>query len=160
LAQTATRRWEALLHRFLLVGVFMRGITTYSRGGFIAAGVIGIVALLRSTHKIRAIVSIGIIALLVNTVMPRQFLGRMNTINPLAEERDDSARGRLHFWQVAVTMAEARPLNGVGFNTYNEAYDAYNKDPEFGGARSPHSVWFGLLGELGYPGLLLFVAIW
>src|SRR5262249_51782184 len=77
-----------------------------------------------------------------------------------AEERDDSARGRLHFWQVAVTMAEARPLNGVGFNTYNEAYDAYNKDPEFGGARSPHSVWFGLLGELGYPGLLLFVAIW
>src|SRR5262249_44007321 len=37
LAQTATRKWERFGYWFLLVGVFMRGITTYSRGGFLAA---------------------------------------------------------------------------------------------------------------------------
>ena len=34
LARTAKRRPEAFLHWFFLVGVFLRGITTYSRGGF------------------------------------------------------------------------------------------------------------------------------
>ncbi len=42
LVRTATSRSEAFVHRFFLVGVFMRGITTYSRGGFVAAGVIGL----------------------------------------------------------------------------------------------------------------------
>ena len=41
LAQTATRRWEKYAFRFVAIGVFMRGFTTYSRGGFLAAGVLG-----------------------------------------------------------------------------------------------------------------------
>ena len=48
LIRTATTRSEAFVHRFFLVGVFMRGITTYSRGGFVAAGVIGLLTLYRS----------------------------------------------------------------------------------------------------------------
>src|SRR6185436_8403487 len=98
LAQTATRRWERIGHRFLLIGVFMRGITTYSRGGFLAAAVLGIFAIARSPHKFRALIAAAVLAGVVLTVMPDRFWDRMNTINAPEENRGDSAEGRLHFW--------------------------------------------------------------
>lgn len=160
LAQTATRKWEKFGYRFLLIGVFMRGITTYSRGGFLSASVLGAFGFARSTKKFRYLVGMVVLAGLVSTVMPQQFWDRMNTINASEEERDDSAAGRLHFWNVARIMAQAKPLTGVGFNAYSQSYEAYNGPSEFTGERSVHSVWFGLLGEMGYPGLVLFVLLW
>ena len=159
LIRTAESRSEAFLHRFFLVGVFMRGITTYSRGGFVAAGVIGLLTLYRSPHKIRALIGIVMMAVLVSSVMPQKFWDRMATITASSEELDASARGRLHFWEVATAMANAKPFTGVGFNGFERSYTAYDRTKDFGEDRSVHSVWFGLLSELGYPGLLLFVAI-
>ena len=56
-------------------------------------------------------------------------------------------------------MAAAKPLTGVGFNGFSRSYNAYDKSHDFGEDRSVHSVWFGLVSELGYPGLALFVVI-
>jgi probable O-glycosylation ligase (exosortase A-associated) len=162
LAQTATRRWEAFGHRFVLIGVFLRGITTYSRGGFLAAAVLGIFSLARSRKKVRAFVGAGVIAGIVLTVMPQAFWDKMNTINASESERDDSATGRLHFWVIAREMAQAKPLTGVGFNAYNLSYGTYNHATQYGefqGVRSVHSIWFGVLAELGYPGFVLFIAL-
>jgi probable O-glycosylation ligase (exosortase A-associated) len=159
LAQTATRKAEKFGYRFVLTGVFMRGITTYSRGGFLTAAVLGIFGLVRSPKKFRALVGTAIIAAVVLSVMPQQFWDRMNTINATDEERDDSAAGRLHFWNVARIMANAKPLTGVGFNGFSLSYETYNGPGEFIGERAVHSVWFGLLSEMGYPGLTLFVLL-
>jgi probable O-glycosylation ligase (exosortase A-associated) len=160
LAQTATRRWEAYLHRFLLVGVFLRGICTYSRGGFLAASALGVFSFAKSTHKIRALASIATLALLVSIAMPPQFWDRMQTITAPDDQRDASQQSRLHFWQVATTMANASPLVGVGFGAFPLSYPKYNRTGEYGGERAVHSIWFGALSELGYPGLLLFMANW
>src|SRR5262249_59039147 len=57
---------------------------------------------------------------------------------------------------------QAKPLTGVGFSAYNLSYEAYNGPSEygeFGGVRSVHSIWFGVLAELVYPGFVLFVAL-
>jgi probable O-glycosylation ligase (exosortase A-associated) len=160
LAQTATRRWERFGYRFLLVGVFMRGITTYSRGGFLSAAVLGVFAVARSPRKFRALIGAAVLGGVVLTVMPQQFWDRMNTINASDEERGDSAEGRLHFWSVARVMADAKPLFGIGFDAFSQSYEAYNgPDGPFAGERAVHSVWFGLLSEMGYPGLLLFVLL-
>jgi probable O-glycosylation ligase (exosortase A-associated) len=160
LAQTATRRWERLGYWFLLIGVFMRGITTYSRGGFLSASVLGIFAIARSPHKIRALIAAAVLGGLVLTVMPQQFWDRMNTINASDDERGDSAQGRLHFWYIARVMADAKPLTGVGFDGFSQSYEVYNGAGDFGGERAAHSVWFGLLADMGYPGLILFVLLW
>ena len=162
LAQTATRRWEAFAHRFVLIGVFLRGITTYSRGGFLAAAVLGIFSLARARKKIRAFVGAGVIVAIVLTVMPQAFWDKMNTIDASESELDNSAAGRLHFWVIAREMADAKPLTGVGFSAYNPAYSAYNHPTQYGefsGDRSSHSIWFGVLADLGYPGFLLFIAL-
>jgi len=161
LAQTATRRWEVLLHRFFAVGVFFRGFTTYSRGGFLAAGVVGLFTLARARRKVPALIGIAAVALIASTAMPQQYWDRMRTITASGEQMDSSARGRLHFWGVAVRMADARPFFGVGFNGYHPSYISYDPSRgEWGEDRAVHSVWFGALAELGYPGLVLFITIW
>jgi probable O-glycosylation ligase (exosortase A-associated) len=158
LAETATRRWERLGHRFMQVGVFLRGITTYSRGGFIAASVLALLVLLRSPKKFRAFLGIFAVVVLVVQVMPREYWDRVNSIGTTDEEEmDSSAAGRLHFWRVSLEMAKARPLNGVGLNAFELSYQQYNYDGRFPGQRAAHSTWFGVLGDLGLPGLALFV---
>lgn len=161
LAQTAESRLEAWVHRFFLVGVLMRGLTTYSRGGFIAALILGMAGLFRSRKRLRYIIGAGVLVTLVTTVMPQAFWDRVSTITvDQDEERDESAQGRLHFWAVAVEMAKQKPLTGVGFNVFSASYEKYNTDDRFSGDRAVHSVWFGVLSELGVPGLAAFVALW
>lgn len=72
---------------------------------------------------------------------------------------DTSSRSRVHFWRVAILMANEKPLTGVGYNGYNLSYNDYDFSyGVYGSARSVHSSWFGVLAELGYTGLVLFVA--
>jgi len=159
LAQTSSRRTERWMHRFVSVGVFMRGISTYSRGGFLGAAALGTIAVVRSGNKIRTLLGICVLAGLVLSTMPQQFWDRMDTIYvENEEERDDSSAGRLHFWRVGAQMAAAKPLTGVGLNSYNYSYQAYNTDDRFEGVRAAHSIWFGVMADLGYVGLCLFVA--
>jgi O-antigen ligase len=66
--------------------------------------------------------------------------------------------GRLHYWRVAIDMAMASPLFGVGLNAYSRFYNQYDfSGGRYGGRRSVHSLWFGILAELGIPAFLLFV---
>ena len=57
-------------------------------------------------------------------------------------------------------MANDRPLLGVGHRGYPRAYNQYDwTEGQYLTNRAVHSAWFGVLAELGYPGLLLFLAI-
>jgi probable O-glycosylation ligase (exosortase A-associated) len=163
LGRTATTRWERFGHRFAAVGVLYRAIVTYSRGGFLACGAIGLHYLLRSKRKVGALIGIAVVAGLIVPVLPDRFWSRMDTIPESTEEideSDNSIKGRIHFWHVAVRMANDHPLLGVGHNSFNKFYDRYDfSNGLYKRNRSVHSSWFGLLSELGYPGLLLFVVI-
>jgi putative inorganic carbon (hco3(-)) transporter len=158
LAGTATRRWEKYAFQFINIGVFLRALTTYSRGGFLAAAVLGVFLIGRAEKKLRAVLAIGAIVVLVLTVMPQEYWDRINTIAAPADQRDESSEGRLHFWGVAVTMAKARPLTGVGLGGFEASYSTYDPGAPFGQDRATHSTWFGVLADLGVPGLFLLVA--
>jgi len=161
LAQVATRKWERFGQRFLGIGTFLRGFSTYSRGGFLAAGVLGLFTFARSEKKLRSLIGVVVIGLMLQSIMPEDFWKRMGTIQVgEGEERDESAAGRLHFWRIAVKMAVANPLTGVGLNSFNRAYLDYNDDARFSGMRATHSSWFGVLADLGFPGLILLLGNW
>jgi probable O-glycosylation ligase (exosortase A-associated) len=172
LASTAGSRWEKQFERFLAIGVVNRAITTYSRGGFLAALALALAYVLRSTKRVPAIAGIVVAVAIIVPVLPDAFWDRMNTIRSPDEiskqnggridemrEEDVSSLGRLHYWNVALRMANDRPLLGVGYNAFNVSYDEYDDlHGAMGTQRSAHSAWLGLLAELGYPGLLLFLA--
>ncbi len=173
LAQTATHQWERWLHRFIAVGVFYRAVITYSRGGFLACGAMGIMHVLRSKNKVRSLIGAAIVGGVVYSVLPQGFWDRMSSIqfpqsdsaamdasSQLRARDERSARSRLHFWTVAKNMAADNPLLGVGQNAYHAAYNRYDfLDGEYGEDRAVHSVWYGVLAEVGYPGFVVFIVI-
>ena len=160
LARTAPSRWERWLHRFLAIGMLYRSISTFSRGGFLAAIALGVVYVARSNKKLPALAGAAIAATIVFSVMPENFWDRMDTITvEEGEETDGSIRGRLHFWSVAAAMARDKPIFGVGYNGFNAVYDLYDTSAgEFGTERAVHSMWMGVVSELGFVGLGLYVA--
>ena len=173
LARTAKTKGERWVHRFLSVGVLYRGIITYSRGGFISATVMGLLYFLRSKRKLAAAVGLVVVVGVIAPVLPNAFWERMGTLSLVSQSDDErgrltneqsgdleSALSRFHFWKVAVQMANDHPFTGVGHNAYMMAYDLYDSSHgKYGFGRAVHSSWFGVIGELGYPGITLYLLI-
>lgn len=173
LARTSPSKRERWFHRFFAFGVLYRGIITYSRGGFISAGVMGLLYFIRSKRKLAAVLGLVVVAGLIAPVLPTAFWERMQTLTMISQTEDErgrlstqasgdleSALSRLYFWELALDMANDHPFTGVGHNAYIYAYDSYDTTAgKYGKGRSVHSSWFGVVAELGYLGMLLYLVI-
>src|SRR5262249_45901790 len=72
---------------------------------------------------------------------------------------DSSAQSRLNAWAFAKALADDHPVLGGGFSTFTpELYEQYApaRTAEIYG---PHSVYFQVLAEHGYPGLVLYLML-
>ena len=93
---------------------FMRGFTTYSRGGFLC-GRRARVSSLSSARKRRCAHSSAWrqSLCLVWSVMPQEYWNRIGTITCDEEERwTNPSAGRVHFWRVATDMAQRQAADG------------------------------------------------
>jgi probable O-glycosylation ligase (exosortase A-associated) len=90
------------------------------------------------------------------TFMPDAWYERMATIGDY--QQDASALGRLNAWEFAWNLAVERPLIGGGFNTFTpDLFLLYAPNPlDFHDA---HSIYFEVLGEQGFVGLVLFLLL-
>jgi putative inorganic carbon (HCO3(-)) transporter len=163
---STTRRWirYGLIVTMVLSAIAVLG--TQSRGAFLA--IIGMAGFLwwRSPRKLLPGVAIVLAGVLALAVMSDAFVARMETIKTYQE--DSSAMGRLYAWATAVNVANSRPF-GAGFAMYEQAVaNRYGAGFTFGGlinpkvlaARAAHSIYFQVLGEHGWIGLFLFLALW
>ena len=161
LAQSYKEKLFKYAFFFLSIGIIYRAISTYSRGGFIALACMFIIWWTRSNHKIRLLIITALIAALIIPVLPQSFWDRMGTITTNQSEMDASSSGRLHFWNVGFQMALNRPMFGVGHNGYMYAYNSFDSsNGQYGSSRAVHSMWFGILSEWGFIGMLLFLIIY
>ncbi len=160
------RRWirYGLLATMVLSAIAVLG--TQSRGAFLA--IMGMAGFLwwRSPRKLLPGIGIALAGMGAFAVMSDAFVMRMETIQTYQE--DSSAMARLYAWATAVSVANSRPF-GAGFAMYEQAIaDRYGDGITFGGlintkilaARAAHSIYFQVLGEHGWVGLLLFLALW
>ena len=132
---------------------------TYSRGGFIGLCAMMGFYWLRSKGKVRNALVVIILASIGASFMPQSYYDRLATIES-ADEDDGSFKGRLAAWQTAINIANARPF-GAGFRAYERAsvFGKY-KPPDFHvPAMAIHSVYFEVLADMGYPGLLTYLAV-
>jgi probable O-glycosylation ligase (exosortase A-associated) len=110
----------------------------------------------RSPNRLATLIPIVVLGLAMLSFMPEHWVERMYTIQTY--EQDRSAMGRIEAWQTMVSMANSRLL-GVGFEAYApHIFHAYA--PGDWPARAAHSIYFQVLGEHGWIGLLLFLSIW
>lgn len=137
-------------------------ILTQSRGASLAlAAVLLYYSLALSRRRVAATVVLLSTAATLWLLAPPQYRGRMETIAEY--EEDSSAQGRIRAWKAAFGMALDYPL-GVGAANFSSAYGRYYRPDDlvgYGANRwiSAHSVYFKVLGEYGFLGLLLLVLV-
>lgn len=156
--------YNQLRSRWLRLGVLGMAVLcaisvlgSYSRGALVAVFAMGCVLWYRSTHKFGALVIILVFAMLAIPAMPERWTVRMDTLRTY--EQDNSAMRRIIAWQTAFNIAKDRFPVGGGFYWHGPATSAkYSPVPEE--VLVAHSIYFQVLGALGFGGLALFLLFW
>jgi len=131
-------------------------IGSQSRGALLGALAMGFFLWLKSRNKLFTGLTIAVAVLMVAMIMPKQWYERMDTIKTY--DQDQSAMGRINAWTMAFNLAKDRPLVGGGFETFkDDIFAVYAPDP--GNVHDAHSIYFEMLGEHGFVGLFIFLAL-
>jgi putative inorganic carbon (HCO3(-)) transporter len=131
-------------------------ICTQSRGGLLGSlAVFGVIANHYIKQKIIIIGGGGIagLALMIAAGISKRASG-----GAVEEGIDESAMGRIHAWNAAWRMAIGRPLTGVGVDNFYQNYFFFS-DHWDGVPHAVHSTWFVVIAESGFPGIIMFVAL-
>lgn len=141
-----------------------------ARTGIIAGAVLVVLLWLTSKHKLLLALGLAGAAAIAVPLLPASFTERMATIKTYDE--DLSASTRIAVWKWTIDFVAEHPFGG-GFGVYRinqfdvdmqrRQGDADNMDTRTvtvkKEARAFHNSFFEVLGELGYPGAVMYVAI-
>lgn len=145
-------------------------IGTEARTGLICAVVVAAMMWWHSKRRL-LYAGLGILALVAAVpFLPSSFTQRMDTIS--SYQGDESASTRLQVWKWTLGYVQGKPLGG-GFDTYLQNSFTYRTIQKSGPVdnerveyvtvtdrgRAFHSSYFEMLGEQGYPGLLIWLAL-
>jgi probable O-glycosylation ligase (exosortase A-associated) len=144
-------------------------VATHSRGALVGLFAIALWLVLKSRKKVAGVAVVLLCAVLVLQLAPQKWNERMGTIQ--TAEQDKSFMGRVTAWNVSSAIALANPVFGGGFRALqsHEVWNRFKDAPGLLGAMEPpqlertgvaaHSIWFEVLGDQGFVGLFLFVAL-
>ncbi|WP_167761352.1 putative O-glycosylation ligase, exosortase A system-associated [Duganella callida] len=134
----------------------LSALASYSRGAALAIGVMGAFLWFKSHNRLTFGLLLGFAVPLMLMIMPGEWFDRINSINDYKE--DGSAMGRINAWNMTFNLAKERPLFGGGFDIYDPGvFLLYAPNPL--DVHAAHSIYFQVLGEHGFVGLLLFALI-
>jgi putative inorganic carbon (HCO3(-)) transporter len=149
-------RWVSL---GLLAGMALSTVSivgSYSRGAFIALGGLSAVAWFRARNKFIYPIAAAIIVIPIFLFMPQNYFDRLDTIKTASS--DPSFHGRVVAWKVAWSYAtEHFPFgDGMAGGQLPAVFNHYFPSEE---THAAHSIYFQVLGDNGFIGLILYVAI-
>ncbi|KDM90745.1 hypothetical protein EA58_15270 [Photobacterium galatheae] len=162
-------KWIRLGLISMVVLCILAILGTYSRGGFLALAIIGCYFWLKSKKKVLTLIVVGFVASVSVLLLPQQWYDRMETIETAAD--DSSFINRVNSWKVHTLMAMERPLFGGGFKAayFQPVWDRLSMDvykidwvetpPPSKKVTAAHSIYFQVLGDHGFIGLVLFLLI-
>ena len=128
---------------------------TYSRGAFLGLAAMFALFWVKGRNKFAWAVLLVAVAAIGLPLMPEQWWTRMDTINTYSS--DGSAMGRINAWWTAFYLAEDRFFGGGFMSWMPSVFERYAPNPE--DVHAAHSIYFQVMGEQGFGGLFLFLAI-
>jgi probable O-glycosylation ligase (exosortase A-associated) len=142
-------------------------VGTSTRTGLLCIGLLAVLSLRVVKRKALYLTALAALGLAAVPFLPSAFTDRMNTIKTY--DADASASTRLAVWQWTIEYAKTHPFGG-GFEAYRGNHIRYDLKAVAGAgepgprvevdkARAYHSAYFEMLGEQGYFGLALWLAI-
>ena len=145
--------------RLALIGTMVLSVVgiigTQSRGALVAVSAMALFLWLKSSSKVLGGGAIVLTLSAVFSFMPEKWWDRMHTINDYAT--DNSALGRLNAWTFCWNVASDRFFGGGMVMYTREMFERYSPDPER--VHAAHSIYFQVMGEHGFVGLAIFIAI-
>jgi probable O-glycosylation ligase (exosortase A-associated) len=163
--------WRSKLFAAALIfACLLIPIGTQARTGLICIGVLAVISLRTVKRRFLFISLAALAAVSAIPFLPDSYTKRMSTIEN--HETDESASGRIAIWKWTWDYAKDHPLGG-GFDAYRGnsiRYDTVAKNSAGNStevdattitdkSRAYHSSYFEMLGEQGWPGLLLWLTI-
>jgi putative inorganic carbon (HCO3(-)) transporter len=152
---TETKAW---LKHGLAGAMFLTTIAavgSQSRGALLALAAMGSLLWLKSRNKIMTGLLIAVSGTAALSIMPQSWWDRMNSIKNY--EQDDSALGRINAWWTAFNVAKGN-ITGGGYEMFRPAtFRQYAPDP--GRVHDVHSIYFEVMGEHGFPGFAMYMAL-
>jgi probable O-glycosylation ligase (exosortase A-associated) len=145
-------------------------IGTEARTGLVCIAVLGLLLLRDARRRLLYLAGAALLGLAAIPFLPASFTTRMDTIQDI--QADQSAGTRLAVWAWTWDYAKAHPFGG-GFGAYRSNriqvqmvstqtsgdVQVITAQTEADEARAYHSAYFEMLGEQGFPGLILFLLI-
>jgi probable O-glycosylation ligase (exosortase A-associated) len=157
LAQTETGWYKSLAWLFFIIDI-PAIFFTYSRGALV--GLVTVMFLIfmrvRLQQRILMIPVLALGLLVALLFAPPEWRNRMDPTRKGA--LDGSAQARLVAWEFASRLAADHPVTGGGFGTFTrELFERYGYRSE--SVHGPHSIYFQVLAEHGYIGIILYLTL-
>ncbi|HSH30129.1 MAG TPA: putative O-glycosylation ligase, exosortase A system-associated [Thiohalobacter sp.] len=150
------QKWQRNLFTLAMALTVIAILGTQSRGALVGLAVMAVVLVLKSRRRFALLLLAALMIPVAMTVMPESWFERMHTIKEY--EEDQSAQGRINAWHFAVNLARDRPLVGGGFEAFHwRNFRYYAPDPH--DVKDAHSIYFEVLGEHGFAGLLIYLLL-
>lgn len=153
-----------------LVLTVLAVVATHSRGGFLCISVVGIWYAFTARRKGLSFFLLALVSFLAFQMAPDEWFSRIETIK--SADTDESFMGRVIAWKVSTAVAFSNPVFGGGLHAIQAApvwqEFIYKIDflsfiatslPNESYPRAAHSIYFEILGDLGFMGLLLFLSL-
>lgn len=163
--------WRVRVFSYALVfACLLIPIGTSARTGLLCIGLLGILMLRDVKRRFLYIGMVAVAGLIAVPLLPSSYTQRMDTIRTY--QGDESASTRLAVWKWTLDYVGSNPFGG-GFNAYLQNSLSFELTSVEGSAhdstierrkatdrgRAYHSSYFEMLGEQGWPGLILWLGI-
>jgi probable O-glycosylation ligase (exosortase A-associated) len=154
----------------LIFACLLIPVGTQARTGLLCTGLLCVLALRTARRRVLWFSLMVAGALIAVPFLPKSYTERMSTIEN--HESDTSASNRIAVWKWTLEYAEDHPFGG-GFAAYlGNELRFKTKSAETSGdttevestviedkARAYHSAYFEMLGEQGWPGLIIWLTL-
>ena len=154
----------------LIFACLLIPVGTEARTGLLCIAVLGLLMLRDVKNRLRYIVAAGALGAMALPFLPASYYERMATLGSV--QSDQSASTRVQVWKWTLDYAAEHPLGG-GFDAYRSNKFTYRMpvtrdegnssitriEDVTDEARAYHSSFFEMLGEQGWPGLILWLSL-
>lgn len=163
--------WRVRLFAYnLIFACLLIPVGTQARTGLICIGALGIVMLRDAKNRLAYMALVAVALAAAIPMLPQSFTNRMSTIQ--SYQADASASTRLAVWAWTWDYVQENPLGG-GFEAYRQNslrvntvstkndgnVSSVSNAQVHESGRAYHSSYFEMLGEQGFPGLILFLLL-
>ena len=137
------------LFGLIIATVVVGTIGSSSRGAMLGMAVVGLYLLAKSEHKLKGALALTALAALSFFLLPEESLDRFRSMG-----EDGTSVSRKIYWAAGLQAMREHPIFGIGYGNWTE----YMRQVH-GGLGLPHNIFIQAGAELGYIGLLAFIAM-